>query len=107
MARNKWIVQIVNGSFLSKELFLKQLPFLLYLLGLMVFYIGYGYYAEKTLRSLVQEGSELKELKSEYTTNFSRLEKMKRQSNLARMIESTGLKESIVPPHKIVVPADE
>lgn len=96
-------IQLMSGSFMRQDNFLQQLPFLLYLVGLMIVYIAYGYFAEKTVRAVTKEGSHLKELKAEYTTTFSNLEQLKQQSNVANTIYSTGLRESTVPPKKILV----
>lgn len=76
---------------------------MLFLVGIMFVYIGYGYYAEKTVRKVYRIDTEVKELKSKYTSTFSRLETKKQQSNVAETVAKLGLSESRVPPFKIVV----
>ncbi len=95
--------QIISGSFLTKDWAIEQMPYLFFVLLISIFYIGYGYQAEKTVRELYKVEKELKELKSEYTTTSSELEVMRQQSSVAARIEESGLKESRIPPKKIVV----
>ncbi|TXC78880.1 FtsL-like putative cell division protein [Luteibaculum oceani] len=97
------LVDFLNGSFLTRESVLKQVPYLLFLVFIMFIYIGYGYYAEKTVRKVYKMDTEVKELKSKYTSTFSRLETKKQQSNVAETVSNLGLVESRVPPFKIVV----
>ena len=97
------IASILNGSFLTKDSIINQLPFLAFIGFLLVLYIYNGYQSEKTIRELYKADTELKELKSQYTTTFSKLESMRQQSNVALKIQSVGLVESRVPPKKIVV----
>ncbi|HEX4887104.1 MAG TPA: FtsL-like putative cell division protein [Luteibaculaceae bacterium] len=97
------LVQIITGSILTRDSILNQMPFLLYLCLLAVFYIGYGYYGEKTIRELDRVDRELKEIKSEYTTTSTKLEVLRQQSKVAEEIYRMGLQESRVPPKKIVV----
>lgn len=83
---------------------LEQPTYFVFLIVLALTYIAYGYFAENTVRSLSKESSDLKELKAHYTTSFTELEKVKRQSTIAENINAFGLIESITPPYKIVVP---
>lgn len=99
----KAIVGMLNGSFLTRDSVVKQVPFFLFLIGIMIMYIGYGYYAEKTVRKVYKLGNEVKECKSRYTSTFSKLETKKQQSNVAETVRDLGLQESRVPPFKIEV----
>ncbi len=85
------------------ENFSSVLPFVLFLVSLMVLYISYGYFTENTVRDLTTESNKLKELKAQYTTSFTELEEVKRQSSIAYNIQVFGLVESTSPPKKIVV----
>jgi len=97
------IASILNGSFLTRDSIINQLPFMAFIGFLLILYIYNGYQSEKTIRELYIADTELKELKSQYTTTFSKLESMRQQSNVALKIQSVGLVESRVPPKKIVV----
>lgn len=99
----KVIVGVLNGSFLTRENFVRNMPFLFFVVGLMVAYIGYGYYAERTVRDLHKVGMELKEVRSDYISKRAELEHREQQSKVADDIKGLGLKESKVPPFKIEV----
>lgn len=96
-------LNIFSGKFLSKDNVIHQIPFILFLTLVGLGYIANGYYAEKSVREISRINTELKELKSEYITTKSELMFMSNQSEVARASAPLGLKESIVPPKKIVV----
>lgn len=100
------LFDVLNGRFLSGQKFLDQLPFMLYLCALAVVYIAYGYFTESTVKQIYRVDAELKELKSEYLTSQSELQQIRQQSNIADAIRDLGLKESVTPPRKIVLPAN-
>jgi hypothetical protein len=97
----------MNGTFLTREKVLSNMPFLVFVAGLMVFYIGYGYWTERTVRELDHTSSDLKEMRSEYITVRSHLERAERQSQVADDIGGMGLRESRVPPMRIPVDKKE
>lgn len=103
----KPLVDLLNGRFLSGQRFLDQLPFLLYLCGLAIVYIAYGYFTESTVKQIYRVDAELKELKAEYLTSQSELQQIRQQSNIADAIKELGLTESMTPPQKIVLPSKE
>jgi hypothetical protein len=55
---------VINGTFLTREKVLGNMPFILFCAGLMLVYIAYGYSSERVVRDLDHTGSELKELRS-------------------------------------------
>lgn len=108
------LIGVLNGSFLMKEAVLGNMRFILFCAGLMLAYIAYGYWTERTVRELEKTNAELKEMRSEYLTVRSHLEQAQQQSHVAGDIEALGLKESKTPPMRISVederienPADE
>ena len=98
------LIGVMNGSFLTREKLLGNMPFILFCAGLMITYIAYGYHTERIVRDLDSTDSELNELRSEYITVRARLEKIEQQSQVAAGIGELGLKESRVPPVKLEVP---
>ncbi|MFI5164195.1 MAG: FtsL-like putative cell division protein [Bacteroidia bacterium] len=96
-------LNIFSGNFLSKDYVIAQLPFILFLTLIGLGYIANGYYAEKSVREISHINTELKELKSEYIISKSELMFMSNQSEVAHAVAPFGLKESTVPPKKIVV----
>jgi len=101
-AVGSYFASVLTGSFLTRENTLKQLPFIFFLTVMAMIYIANTYYAEKTLRDISRLTMELKELQSEYITAKSELTSISKQSEVARAAEIIGIKESIVPPKKIV-----
>lgn len=101
----KPLINIISGNIFTRDEVVKHLPFVLFLALIALLYIANGYYAEDTVRQLNKAGTELKELRSEYITTKSELMYISKQSEVANMAgeKNLGLKESIVPPQKIVV----
>ncbi len=98
---------IVDGSFLTRSNLIKQVPFLLVITLIGVFYIANSYNAEKTIIEITKTKRELEELRFEYITTKSNLMYHSKQSEVASKLKNTGVKESLVPPVKIYVKAEE
>lgn len=90
-------------GFLNKELLLSVLPFLLFMMFIGILYIANNYQAEKTIREIDQLNKELKALRTDYIIGKSELMFLCNQSEVARMVEPHGLKESVEAPVKIPV----
>ena len=99
-------ISVISGSFLTREKTVKLLPFFLFLSTMAIAYIANGFYAEEKIRRLNSITNELKELRSEYITIKSDMMFMSKQSEVAKASEILGIKESVVPPGKIVVNKD-
>jgi hypothetical protein len=106
-AFSRGLVNVLNGTFLTREKVLANMPFLLFVAGLMLAYIGYGYWTERTVRDLDSTSSDLKEMRSEYITVRSQLERAERQSQVADDIAGLGLRESRVPPKRLPVDPEQ
>lgn len=96
-------VQIMNGEFLSKDNFVKNLPFTFFLGFLLVVLIGWGYYAETITKKEVQLERELGELNSEFFTLGSEYNSMRGRRSIAQKLEGTGVEEALTSPRKIRV----
>jgi hypothetical protein len=94
---------ILGGSFLTSGKTAKHLPFLLFLAFLAIIYIGNSYYAEKNVRKIEKLQKEVKELRYEHIYTKSQRVSKSRQSEVANTLSNKGIKESMVPPKKIVV----
>ncbi len=67
-----------------------------------MFYIANTYYAEKKERDIQALRKSLKELRYEYITARSELMKESQQSEVAIKLTDTDIKESRVPPVKVI-----
>lgn len=94
---------VLGGSILTRENVVKSMPYLLFLAILALFYISNTYYAEKTIVQSYALRKELKELRYEFVSKRSSLMFESKQSEVARRLESSGIKESRVPPVKLIV----
>ena len=99
----KSVADIFTGNFLTRENTVKQIPFILFLSLMAMGYIAKRYYAERTVREINKVAGEIKELRSEYITTKSDLMFISKQSEVAKAVAELGLKESVVPPKKIVI----
>jgi hypothetical protein len=99
----KALADVLNGNFLVGENMISLLPYILFMAFLALLYIANGYYAENKIREINNLGNELKELRSEYITTKSELMFKSKQSEVARSLQPFGIKESVVPPKKIVI----
>ena len=99
----KSFIDVINGNFLATEGVVNSLPYIFFLTLIGLCYIGNGYYAEDTVRDINNMNNQLKELRSEYLTTKSELMFKSKQSEVASALEPMGIKESVVPPKKIVL----
>jgi hypothetical protein len=99
------VANVVSGSFLSKEVTLKNLPFIFFLSFLAICYIANGYYADDQIRKVNKLSNEIKELRTQYIVVKDSLVIKSKQTEVAKALasKSSGIKESVVPPKKIIV----
>ena len=96
-------LSIISGGFLAGESTLSSLPFLLYVAFLGMLYIANGYYAHNRLKDLDSLDNSITELRTQYIIAKDKLMYLSKESELNKTTEGLGLKESVVPPGKIVV----
>lgn len=96
------IKEVLGGDYLSREWVVGNLPFLLYIALLAMIYIGNTYYTEKKFKDIERIKNELKELRYQYITTKSALMFQGRQSEISKRASLFGLKESAMPPYKIL-----
>jgi hypothetical protein len=103
------VASVVSGSFLSKETTLKNLPFIFFLSFLAVCYIANGYYADDQVRKVNRLINEIKELRTQYIVVKDSLVIKSKQTEIAKVLakQQTGIKESVVPPKKIIIKKTE
>jgi len=85
-------------SFLSYKWVVRNIPFFLFLALLAVLYIYNGHYADKLTRKISVTEKHIKELEYQYKTVKSEVIFRSKASELAKAVESLGLKELVEPP---------
>ncbi|MBA2421935.1 MAG: hypothetical protein H0V61_01745 [Chitinophagales bacterium] len=102
--RKNWIYESLDVSrWVHYQTVIHNLPFIFFLAILGILYIANTHYAEKNIRELSQIEKEMNELRWQYMTTKSQLEYMSKQSEVARLVEKSGLKELREPPRKIII----
>ncbi|MBK7943992.1 MAG: hypothetical protein IPJ85_01195 [Flavobacteriales bacterium] len=97
------LIGVLNGSFLTRENVLRNMPFILFCAGLMLAAIAYGYHTERVASRIDKGAAALKEQRAAYISARAELEKQEQQSQVAQRIHDIGLDESRVAPVKIGV----
>ncbi|MCB0397420.1 MAG: S-adenosyl-methyltransferase [Flavobacteriales bacterium] len=97
---------ILTGRMLSERGSEKMAPYILFLALLGILYIANIHFAERTVREMDHVQQELKELQTEYITTRSEIMYNSKQSRVSVALSPQGIKESTVPPKKIVIKKD-
>jgi len=99
----KGLSALISGRFLTRQYVQENLLFIVFLVAVMVAYIGYGYFAEQNSKMLVAAESALAEEKATNLSLVARLDQLKKQSHVAQSFQHIGLVESLRPPYIIRV----
>lgn len=100
-----WLQGSGNLETLFKEgIPAQHLPKIAFLFFLCLFYIGVTHQSNRTIQKLNKAKVTLEDLRVNYTTQKAELMYHSKQSEVAKMVEPYGLKESDVPPQKIEEP---
>lgn len=99
------VKDLIDGSVLTRDYVVKQLPYIIFLAILAILYIGNRYHAEKLVRRSSELQTELKELRAEAITVSAELMHLSRQSEVLKLLgkNNIDLVESMDPPRKIIV----
>ena len=96
-------MSILGGSFLVKEKFTKQFPFIVYVTVLLMIIITNTYVAEERSREIAKVSKELNDLHVDYIQLKSAIMDASKQSVLDKRLDGTGLKEATEPLKRINV----
>jgi Bacteriodetes cell division protein (FtsL-like) len=99
----KGFLSIISGGFLAEDSALSSLPFLLFIAFLGVLYIANGYYAHNRLKELDSLDNNITELRTQYIIAKDKLMNLSKESEVNKSANAMGIKESVVPPEKIMV----
>lgn len=106
------VFSLLESVISVEKLFEKGLPIqflmpILYVTVLCIFYIGNLHFAEKNIRKVSKLRVEVEDLRADYTTLKADYMFTSKQSEVAKKAAHIGLKETIDPPYKIVMKADD
>lgn len=90
-------IQILNGDFLTKDFMLANLPFIFFIMFLLLLSVSKGYYGKQLTKDVKQTQGELDELTSDYFEAKVKLEEDTQRKKLAKQLASKGLKETVNP----------
>lgn len=94
---------VLEGSFLVRDKVIGLLPFLVFLTFIGTLYIFNSNYANRTIISISKTKKQIEEQRFEYINNKSKLVQISRQTEIAKRLQNSGLKESKTPPRKILI----
>ena len=97
------IKSVLEGSFLVREKVIGLLPFLIFLTGIGLLYIFNSNFANRTIISISKTKKQIEEQRFEYINTKSKLMQTTRQTEIAKRLQNSGLKESKTPPRKILI----
>ncbi|MGZ3753892.1 MAG: FtsL-like putative cell division protein [Mucilaginibacter sp.] len=100
---DNFLTQLFTNGFITAEAAVKALPFVLYVALLGMIYIGNRHLAEKNIRDIDKINKEVKELGYEYKITKADLAYKSTLTQVAKRVDTLGLKQSVQPPQKITV----
>jgi Bacteriodetes cell division protein (FtsL-like) len=99
----KGFLSVISGGFLADEKAVSSLPFVFYIAFLGMLYIANGYFAHNRLKDLDSLDNSITELRTQYIIAEDKLMYLSKESELSKATDNMGLKESVIPPDKIMV----
>ena len=103
MANRFKIRPFLDGSIITQDEILRRWPYVIFLVCLGILLIANNYVSEKIIRETNRVNRELRELRTEHLATLSEYLTKSQQSEIAKKLESIGIKESRVPPTRIRV----
>lgn len=103
MPRNFFTVLLTDGV-ISKEAASEMMPFIIFVAFLGMVYIGNRHFTEKNIRNIDKLNKEVKEMRWDYKTLKADLMLKSTQTEVAKKVDTLGLKEPVEPPKKLMVP---
>jgi hypothetical protein len=101
-----WLREIFSKEHISPQSVAHYVGFIAFVGFLAILYIANRHYAERTVRQIDRLGREVKEMNWDYKSLSADLMKMTTQSEIAKKIDTMGLKERTEPPIKIMISND-
>jgi len=94
---------LMSGGLLRRPDVLRKLPYVFFILLLMLLYIANGYYTQQLNRRYTRLNDEVKELRTQSLSINERRMTATRQSEIIRRLDAAGIElhESVVPPRVV------
>ncbi|ACU05526.1 MULTISPECIES: FtsL-like putative cell division protein [Pedobacter] len=104
---NAFFRKLFTEGVVSKEAATEMLPFLIFLSVLCMLYIANSHTAVKNVRNIDKLNKEVKELSWEYKSLKADLMFKSKLTEVAKKVDTLGIKELTEPPKKIVINSNE
>ncbi|WP_316813902.1 FtsL-like putative cell division protein [Pedobacter heparinus] len=104
---NAFFRKLFTEGVVSKESATEMLPFLIFLSVLCMLYIANSHMAVKNVRNIDKLNKEVKELSWEYKSLKADLMFKSKLTEVAKKVDTLGIKELTEPPKKIVINSNE
>lgn len=98
---DNFLTQFFTKGFWSAESATRALPFVLFIAFLGMLYIANMHVAERSIRDINKISKEVKELSWDYKTTKADLAYRSTLTEVAKRVDTLGIKESLQPPQKI------
>jgi hypothetical protein len=85
---------------------LKNVPYILFIAVVGLFYIGNSHFAEKNVRKIEILERDVEDLRADYTTLKADYMFAGKQSEVAKNVANRGIKESLRPPEKVIIKSE-
>lgn len=102
LPRNFFTLMFTEGV-ISIESATHMLPFIVFIAFLGMIYIGNRHFAENNIRDIDKLSKEVKELSWDFKTLKADLMLKSTRTEVAKVVDTLGLKEPVEPPKKIVI----
>ncbi|WP_257668648.1 FtsL-like putative cell division protein [Parapedobacter tibetensis] len=102
-ATSSFFQSLFSSERFSSMAFVGYIPLIIFVGLLAIIYIANRHYAERTVREIDRLSREVKEMNWDYKSLSADLMKLTTQSEIAKRVDSMGLKERTEPPKKIVL----
>ena len=106
LPKNFFTLMLTEGV-ISKEAATNMLLFITFLAFLGMMYIGNRHFAENNIRDIDKLSKQVKELSWDFKTLKADLMLKSTQTEVAKEVDTLGLKEPVEPPKKIVITEGE
>ncbi|TKC08653.1 FtsL-like putative cell division protein [Pedobacter frigoris] len=104
---NLFFKKLFTEGVVSKEAATEMLPFLIFLSVLCMLYIANSHMAVKNIRNIDKLNKEVKELSWEYKSLKADLMFKSKLTEVAKKVDTLGIKELTEPPKKIIINSNE